>query len=511
METEQRAEIPTATLSWTAVGAVLALAGTYWDEAWHTHMGRDSFFSPPHVLLYAGVVVALAAVAWWTWTTVRSGGWRALLADKAPLLATVGAATTLVAGPIDEAWHTSFGRDAVLWSPPHMLGVIGLVALAVGVLAGAARRRDARTWTMLIGAGVLGAALVPVMEYEADAPQFASVWYLPVVVAGGVLAFDLVERATRGVWMVTGVAAVYTVLRLGVLGFLSLLSLSGPFVPPILVPAFVFDRTRTLAPPWRALAVTVGFVVSYAPAMNLLYRGVRLDAADILLGGLLAAGVAWLILATTSEPSVPRPPRRHATAVVSLVALAVLLVPAPAFAHDPGQGELVAPTRLEAALEAEKAHVEATIEHPRCDAIEPVRTVARRAGRSLVGELGTTGACHLEGSVQLDEPGRWFLYIEFVDEHGELAEAWLPATAPEDNRRARVHASKADWAYHPAGSDGPTPSQIIFGIVLYAAAGALLLLAVRTRQAPAIAPDAPERRRENSKGPPQPRAKFRGG
>lgn len=485
MEPEQRAEMPTVTLSLTAMGGVLALAGTYWDEGWHTHMGRDSLFSPPHVLLYAGVVVALAGVAWWTWTAVHSAGWRALMADQAPLLATVGAATTLVAGPIDEAWHASFGRDAVLWSPPHMLGVVGLVALAVGVLAGAARRPDARTWTVLIGAGLLGAALVPVMEYETDAPQFASVWYLPVLVAGGVLAFALVEQVRASAWRVTGVAAVYTLLRLGVLGFLSLLELSAPFVPPILVPAVIFDRTWRLAPHWRALAVTVGFAASYAPAMKLLYRGVRLDPADVLIGGLIAAGVAWLILATTSEPSVPRP-SRHVTAVASLIALAAL-VPTPALAHDPGQGELVAPTRLEADLEPNEAHLEATIQHPRCDAIEPVRTVARRAGRSLAGELRTTGSCQLEGSVQLDEPGRWFLYIEFVDEHGELAETWLAATPPEDESQPPIQAVKTDWAYHPAGSDGPTTPQIIVGIVLYVAAGALLLLAVRTQQAPAVA------------------------
>ena len=360
-----------------------------------------------------------------------------------------------------------------------MLGVFGLVAVAVGVLAGAARRRDARTWTVLIGAGLLAAALVPVMEYETDAPQFAAVWYLPVLVAGGVFAFALVERTRSGAWMVTGVAAVYTMLRLGLLGFLTLLGVSAPFVPPILVPAVVFDLTRNFRPPWRALAVTVGFAVSYPPAMNLLYGGVRLAPSDVLGGGLLAAGIAWLTLAKATEHA--RPPRRRVTAVVSLVALAVL-VATPAFAHDPGQGELVAPTRLEADLEADNVRVEATIEHPRCDAIEPVRTVARRAGRILAGELRTTGACQLEGSVQLDEPGRWFLYIEFVDEQGELAEAWLAATRPENESQPPTHAVKTDWAYHPVGSDSPTTPQIIVGIVLYAAAGALLWLAVRTQQ-----------------------------
>jgi hypothetical protein len=44
---------------------------------------------------------------------------------------------TLAALPIDAAWHAAFGRDAVLWSPPHMLAIFGSLALLVGFLAAA--------------------------------------------------------------------------------------------------------------------------------------------------------------------------------------------------------------------------------------------------------------------------------------------------------------------------------------------------------------------------------------
>jgi hypothetical protein len=42
-----------------AAGGVAAIFGLYWDDAWHTDVGRDTFFSRPHLLLYAGVSVLL--------------------------------------------------------------------------------------------------------------------------------------------------------------------------------------------------------------------------------------------------------------------------------------------------------------------------------------------------------------------------------------------------------------------------------------------------------------------
>ena len=45
------ARVPAGTLAAVLVGGPLALVGTYWDEAWHTDVGRDSFFSECQVVL----------------------------------------------------------------------------------------------------------------------------------------------------------------------------------------------------------------------------------------------------------------------------------------------------------------------------------------------------------------------------------------------------------------------------------------------------------------------------
>jgi hypothetical protein len=42
-----------------------ALFATFWDDAWHTDLGRDSATIPPHLLLYASVAVIGVVVAAW--------------------------------------------------------------------------------------------------------------------------------------------------------------------------------------------------------------------------------------------------------------------------------------------------------------------------------------------------------------------------------------------------------------------------------------------------------------
>ena len=40
---------------WLAVAAAcVALVGAVWDVSWHRTLGRDTFWSAPHLLLYAG-------------------------------------------------------------------------------------------------------------------------------------------------------------------------------------------------------------------------------------------------------------------------------------------------------------------------------------------------------------------------------------------------------------------------------------------------------------------------
>lgn len=79
-------------------------------------------------------------------------------------------------------------------------------------------------------------------------------------------------------------------------------------------------------------------------------------------------------------------------------------------------------------------------------------TVARRAGRTHTGPLTAGDGCVFEGSVPLDGPGRWFVYLEFTDSEGQMVEAWLPVTPPEPTDLQATTEQKDVWAYHPAGA-----------------------------------------------------------
>lgn len=156
------------------LGGLLALYGTYWDEAWHTDVGRDSTLSPPHVVLYVGTAVVLGGIGWWAWQVYTRDGLVGLWRDRPVRLALLGAAVAAASAPIDVAWHALFGRDAVLWSPPHMLGVTGFIAVAAGILTALRSTVIRRRRLVVTGAAslLLAVCLVPVVEYEGDAPQF---------------------------------------------------------------------------------------------------------------------------------------------------------------------------------------------------------------------------------------------------------------------------------------------------------------------------------------------------
>jgi hypothetical protein len=117
---------------WTLLlSKLIAGWGVQWDIQWHVLIGRDSFWIPPHLLTYAGVtlavVVSFGVLAWETLTGAGPDGLRilGLRGTRGFHLAAWGMALTVLAAPIDDLWHRLFGLDVTLWSPPHLLGIVG--------------------------------------------------------------------------------------------------------------------------------------------------------------------------------------------------------------------------------------------------------------------------------------------------------------------------------------------------------------------------------------------------
>ena len=101
-----------AIFAFALTGLLLQAFGLYWDIWRHVVVGRESFFTPPHLVLYAGFgSVALAGIVGsvagasaprWAGPRVRIVG---LLVPIEFLLIGTGALFQALAFPWDEAWH----------------------------------------------------------------------------------------------------------------------------------------------------------------------------------------------------------------------------------------------------------------------------------------------------------------------------------------------------------------------------------------------------------------------
>ncbi|RDJ31142.1 MAG: hypothetical protein DWQ18_03830 [Crenarchaeota archaeon] len=117
----------------TSFGILLVTVGGSWDITNHLLNKPETFFSPPHALLYIGVAIALIG------TIVSFFTWR-IISDKqnfksSILISLLGMALLIGAGPFDFVWHSNFGLDGLL-SPPHLTLITGMLLTAIGSLVG---------------------------------------------------------------------------------------------------------------------------------------------------------------------------------------------------------------------------------------------------------------------------------------------------------------------------------------------------------------------------------------
>lgn len=129
--------------SWAfVISGLCSFVGLLWDGAWHASWGRDTFFIPPHDLMYGGISLSMGMAIAVLVTLSRhpyEKGFVHVGRLQAPLgiwISLVGMVIMFCSAYYDDWWHNTIGHiegDVVLWSPPHFLGLIG----ALGTLGGA--------------------------------------------------------------------------------------------------------------------------------------------------------------------------------------------------------------------------------------------------------------------------------------------------------------------------------------------------------------------------------------
>src|ERR687898_868453 len=128
-----------------SVGMLLQISGSNWDIVWHGIGNVETFFTPPHSVIYSGVALAIGSIIWGfvqTANIIRQQKKDAMWFISVPLslpfslrLATMGCILQLSAGPLDFWWHSQFGFDGLL-SPPHSVLAVGMLMAALGALIG---------------------------------------------------------------------------------------------------------------------------------------------------------------------------------------------------------------------------------------------------------------------------------------------------------------------------------------------------------------------------------------
>jgi hypothetical protein len=283
---------------WVGIVAITSSSiGGAWDVSWHRSIGRDTFWTPAHMAIYACGILAGLICAWLVAectfghdpalkeNSVRVFGLRAPLGI---FLAGWGCVAVLTSAPFDNWWHNAYGLDVKIVSPPHALLILGLRGISFGVmfliLAAMNRAADndetAFRWLQFLLLYVGGLMVVGqmffVQEYTWDVKLHQAAPYIAMGIAVPFF-FATFSRATRANWAATVTAAVYTAFLIGEILILPLFPAEpklGPvfnpvthFIPakfPILIiaPAIVLDLLWRRMKTWKLwqIALVSGIV-----------------------------------------------------------------------------------------------------------------------------------------------------------------------------------------------------------------------------------------------------------
>jgi hypothetical protein len=292
-------------------GITISVVGGDWDLSWHRSIGRDTFWTPPHILIQmgAGVLVGIAS-AYAILTTTLAGASPArdasvqvlgLHAPGGAFIAVWGSLALFASAPFDNWWHNAYGLDANFASPPHVLVMLGFLATNVGAMAWMAsimnRSNDALrgrlAWLFLIAGSIcVSLLLILTMPFYARTNMHTAECYL-VIALFVPSAMIATGWGSAHKWGCTIVAAVYTGIGLGSEWLLPLVPAQpklGPvyhnvthlipteFPPLLIVPAFVADlllrrlerRSSWIKAVWVGPAFVLSFLAVQWPFANFL-------------------------------------------------------------------------------------------------------------------------------------------------------------------------------------------------------------------------------------------------
>jgi hypothetical protein len=142
---ELSSSLSSSTLLWiyflVAIGVAVQVGAANWDIIWHGVVNVESFFTPPHTVLYSGVGLSLISTAAGIIFSIRQKTslkkpFSIYYKIPNPLkLIALGCLVEVFSGQFDNWWHANFGFDGLL-SPPHLMLISGMLLSILGALIG---------------------------------------------------------------------------------------------------------------------------------------------------------------------------------------------------------------------------------------------------------------------------------------------------------------------------------------------------------------------------------------
>src|SRR5437867_11903701 len=180
--------------------------GVQWDIQWHVLIGRDSFWIPPHLMTYAGVsgavILSFGVLFFETWRGTGAVRILGVSGSRGFHLAAWGMAVTVLAAPIDDLWHRLFGIDVTLWSPPHLLGLLGVTINTLACALIAREAYPAKSWPRYVATvvaltsfyGILSVGLRPASRL---AYLYGGLWFYAFPILGALFLPLVLIAAVR--------------------------------------------------------------------------------------------------------------------------------------------------------------------------------------------------------------------------------------------------------------------------------------------------------------------------
>lgn len=288
---------------WACIAAVTSsVIGGAWDISWHESIGRDSFWTTPHILIQLCGIISGFCCGYLILATTfqKDSPLRAhsvsMWGFRGPMgafLCAWGGVCMITSAPFDNWWHSAYGLDVKILSPPHVLLALGMMGIRFGTVViilsemNRATGEYRKKFEALLFVGFVfffGMTVGIAQEYTIRVFMHGGRFYIVAALIAPIL-MAAIASATKHPWAATIATGLYMTMHLAFTWILPLFPAEpklGPvyqkithLIPPdfpllLIVPAIAFDLTRRWTGRWnrRAQSAALGaaFLVSFVAA-----------------------------------------------------------------------------------------------------------------------------------------------------------------------------------------------------------------------------------------------------